>query len=380
MIAAAAALVLLGLTALGPAQARPSSTRATSAAPKAANFDRLARKASQARDENRDDDAIRLYKQCLKIEPSWNEGLWYLSTLLYEKEKYPETRDLLRQFVSYDPEAGPGWALLGMSEFQTREYSRALDHLRRSRSLGLGDRKEMAQSVAYFAAASLTRLEQFDDAMDLLFELVNLGRCDIPVQEAAGLAALRMPLTPAEIPPDRREMVRTAGAAFCVVQMGERDDAEKKFRTLVETYPKEPGVHYLLGTFLTDSHTEEAIRELTQELEISPFHVLARLRLADVYLKQQQPEQAQAFANDALKIEPGEASTHMVYGEVLAAKRDFPGAIRELEKAEQIAPQVVRTRFDLLRAYAAAGRNDDANREKEAIEKLRQPAAAQKPM
>jgi tetratricopeptide (TPR) repeat protein len=379
MIAAAAALVL-SLSALGPAQAKASSTRGTSAAPKAVNFNQLAREASQARDENRDDEAIRLYKQCLKIKPSWNEGLWYLSTLLYEKEKYSETRDLLRQFVSYDPEAGPGWALLGMSEFQTREYSRALDHLRRARSLGLGDRKEMAQSVAYFAAASLSRLEQFDDAMDLLFELVNLGRCDIPIQEAAGLAALRMPFIPAEIPPDRSEMVQTAGAAFCAVQMGQRDDAEKKFRTLVETYPKEPGVHYLFGTFLTDSLTEKAIHELTLELEISPFNVLARLRLADIYLKQQQPEQAQPFAQDALEIEPGEASTHMVYGEVLAAERDFPGAIRELEKAEQIAPQVVRTRFDLLRAYAAAGRTEDANREKEAIEKLRQPAAAQKPM
>jgi tetratricopeptide (TPR) repeat protein len=175
-------------------------------------------------------------------------------------------------------------------------------------------------------------------------------------------------------------MVQTAGAAFCAVQMGQRDDAEKKFRTLVETYPKEPGVHYLFGTFLTDSLTEKAIHELTLELEISPFNVLARLRLADIYLKQQQPEQAQPFAQDALEIEPGEASTHMVYGEVLAAERDFPGAIRELEKAEQIAPQVVRTRFDLLRAYAAAGRTEDANREKEAIEKLRQPAAAQKPM
>lgn len=379
MIAATVALAL-SLSILGPAQAKASSTRGTSAAPKVANFDRLAREASQARDENRDDDAIRLYKQGLRIKPSWNEGLWYLSTLLYEKEKYPETRDLLRQFVSYDPEAGPGWALLGMSEFQTREYSRALDHLRRGRSLGLGDRKEMAQSVAYFAAASLTRLEQFDDAMDLLFELANSGRCDIPIQEAAGLAALRMPLTPAEIPHDRRDLVRTAGAAFCAVQLGQRDDAEKEFRTLAETYAKEPGVHYLLGTFLTDVRTQDAIQELNRELEISPFSVLARLRLADIYLKQQQPEQAQAFAEDALKIEPGEASTHMVYGEVLAAQRDVPGAIRELEKAEQIAPQVVRTRFDLLRAYAAAGRTEDANREKEAIEKLRQPAAAQKPL
>lgn len=377
MIVATVALGL-SLSVLAPAQA--SSNGRQSAAPKAANFNRLAREASRARDENRDDDAIRLYKQGLKIKPSWHEGLWYLSTLLYEKEQYPETRDLLRQFVSYDPEAGPGWALLGMSEFQTREYSRALEHLRHSRSLGLGDRKEMAQSVAYFAAASLTRLEQFDDAMDLLFELANSGRCDIPIQEAAGLAALRMPLTPAEIPRDRRDMVRTAGAAFCAVQMGQRDDAEKEFRTLAETYAKEPGVHYLLGTFLADVRTQDAIQELNRELEISPFNVLARLRLADIYLKQQQPEQAQGFAEDALKIEPGEASTHMVYGEVLAARRDVPGAIRELEKAEQIAPQVVRTRFDLLRAYAAAGRTEDANREKEAIEKLRQPAAAQKPM
>lgn len=377
MIAATVALVL-SLSVLAPAQA--SSNGRPLAAPKAANFDRLAREASRARDENRDDDAMRLYEQGLKIRPSWHEGLWYLSTLLYEKEQYPETRDLLRQFVSYAPEAGPGWALLGMSEFQTREYSRALEHLRHSRTLGLDDRKEMAQSVAYFAAASLTRLEQFDDAMDLLFELANSGRCDVPIQEAAGLAALRMPLTPAEIPRARRDMVRTAGAALCAVQMGQRDDAEKEFRTLAETYAKEPGVHYLLGTFLADVRTQDAIQELNRELEISPFNVLARLRLADIYLKQQQPEQAQAFAEDALKIEPGEASTHMVYGEVLAAKRDVPGAIRELEKAEQIAPQVVRTRFDLLRAYAAAGRTEDANREKEAIEKLRQPAAAQKPM
>jgi tetratricopeptide (TPR) repeat protein len=377
VIAATVALVL-SFSVLTLAQA--SSNGRQSAAPKAAHFDRLAREASRARDENRDDDAIRLYKQGLKIKPSWHEGLWYLSALLYEKERYPETRDLLRHFVSYDPEAGPGWALLGMSEFQTREYSRALEDLRRSRSLGLGDRKEMAQSVAYFAAASLTRLEQFDDAMDLLFELANSGRCDIPIQEAAGLAALRMPLTPAEIPRDRRDMVRTAGAAFCAVQMGQRDDAEKEFRTLAETYAKEPGVHYLLGTFLADVRTQDAIQELNRELEISPFNVLARLRLADIYLKQQQPEQAQPFAEDALKIEPSEASTHMVYGEVLAAKRDVPGAIRELENAEQIAPQVVRTRFDLLRAYTAAGRTEDANREKEAIEKLRQPAATQKPM
>ncbi len=378
MIALVAAMVVMWPT-LALVQAKPSSG-ANVATAEASNFDRLSQEASRAREESRDDDAIRLYRKGLEVRPAWDEGLWYLSTLLYDKELYPESRNLLRQFVSYDPDAGPGWALLGMSEFQTREYSRALEHLQRSRSLGLGQRKEMAQSVAYFTAVLLTRFEQYDDGMDVLFELVNTGRCDTSITEAAGLASLRMPLVPAEIPRDRSEMIRTAGSAFCAVQMGQREDADKRFRSLADTYPKEHGVHYLLGTFLADSRTEEAIHELNRELEVSPFHVLARLRLADIYLKQGQPEQAREPAEEAIKIAPKEASPHMVYGEVLAAKRDLAGAIRELEDAEKLGPQVVRTRLDLLRAYAAAGRREDADREKEAIEKLRQRSTAKSPM
>lgn len=375
MIAVALSLVLV---AVAPGQAPPRGVQARAVAPGHVSFEQVSREAARARDENRDADAIQLYRQALELKPSWDEGLWYLSTLLYDKDRYSESRDLLRRFVSYDPEAGPGWALLGMSEFQTREYARALEHLQHSRRLTLGDRKEMAQSVTYFTAVSLTRLEQYDDSMDVLLEMINAGGCDLPVKEAAGLAALRMPLLPAEIPPDRREMIRTAGAAFCAVQMGQRDEAEKQFHALAETFPKEPGVHYLYGTFLADVETDGAVRELKREVEISPDHVLARLRLADIYLKQEQPEQAQKFAEEAVNIEPNQASTHMLYGEVLAARRDLPNAIHELEKARELAPQVVRTRFDLLRAYASAGRTEDANREKEAIEKLRQPATAPK--
>jgi hypothetical protein len=60
-------------------------------------------------------------------------------------------------------------------------------------------------------------------------------------------------------------------------------------------------------------------------------------------------------------------------GEVLVEKEDLAGGIRELELAEKESPQTVRTKWDLLRAYAAAGRKDDAQREKEEIEKLNAP-------
>jgi hypothetical protein len=57
-------------------------------------------------------------------------------------------------------------------------------------------------------------------------------------------------------------------------------------------------------------------------------------------------------------------------GESLIATGDAAQGIAELEKARDQAPDRVRTHWDLLRAYTAAGRPGDAKREKEAIEKL----------
>jgi tetratricopeptide (TPR) repeat protein len=215
-----------------------------------------------------------------------------------------------------------------------------------------------------------TRFEQYDESMGLLSETVNSGVCDDATVEAAGLAAVRMPLLPSEIPPDRRKMIRLAGSGFCALQLGQRDDAEKLFSQMVTAYPNEPGAHFLFGTFLMTARPEDGIRELRRELEISPFHVPARLRLAEGYLRDEKIDQALPLAGEAVKIDPGDASAHMVYGEALAAKKDLSGAIRELEMARGQAPQMVRVHWDLVRTYTAAGRAAEANREKEEIEKL----------
>ena len=98
MIAGAAALLM--------AFAVSASTQAIQPSTRAQSFEQVARAAQQARDENRDDDAIRLFQQGLELKPEWNEGLWYLGTLLYEKERFGEARDLLRQFVIQSPKFG----------------------------------------------------------------------------------------------------------------------------------------------------------------------------------------------------------------------------------------------------------------------------------
>jgi len=343
--------------------------------PSSSDFAALSEAADKAREENRDDDAVRLYRQALTLQPAWKPGLWFLGMLLYDKDQYAEVRDLMRRFVALEPQAGAGWALLGMSEFQTRDYSRSLDHLQHSRTLALGDNKEMAQAIFYHVAVLQTRFEQYDDAMALLMGMRKSGSSADLLSEPLGLAALRYPLLPAEIPPDRKEMFRIAGQAALADESQKRDEAEKLLTGMTAAYPNEPGVHFFYGVFLLNARPEDGIRELKRELEIAPFNLTAKLRLADQYLKEQQLDEALRLANEVVKLDPANASGFLVSGETLVAKGEMERGILALETARKLRPATVRTHWDLLRAYTSAGRVEDAKREKEEIEKLRRPDA-----
>jgi len=82
-----------------------------------------------------------------------------------------------------------------------------------------------------------------------------------------------------------------------------------------------------------------------------------------------------ALAAEALKLDPQDASAHLARGEALVAKGDLPAAIRELEVARDLAPEIYKIRWALLRAYTATGRREDAGKEKDAIEKLSPPVS-----
>jgi predicted Zn-dependent protease len=369
-------ILLVSLAAV-PVQDASASRTTASTPGTASRFDQLSQAAARARDDDRADDAVQLYKQALALRPNWKEGLWNLGRLLYSKNQFAESRDVLRRFVAFDPEPGLAWALLGMSEFQTRDYSRSFDHLERATAQGVGDRKDIAQSIFYLVAALQTRFEQYDESMVLLLAMVKSGQEPGPLTEPIGLAALRLPFLPSEIPPDRHQMIRTAGEATLALEVQRTDEAERLFADLVVTYPNEPGVHFLYGAILLDLRPEDGIRELKKELEVSPSNVSARLRLAEEYLKEQRPSLALPLAQDSIKLEPNRGPAHMMLGEVLVANGDLDAGIRELETARNQSPQTLRIHWDLLRAYGSAGRSDDARREKEEIEKLSVPERGQ---
>ena len=361
---------LLALAVSFPPQGASSVSLSDTAAQSAGSVEQLAQSAKRARDENRDDAAIDNYHQALKLKPEWDEGLWYLGTLLYEKENYFEACTVLRSFLARNPGNGYGWGLLGLNEYETREYTRALDHLQQSMVLGLGDNRKMTSTVSYVTAILLTRSEQFDESMALLFTRVASGENPSTLVEPLGLAALRLPFQPVEIPADRREMVHLAGAGALAVEAQRYEEADKLFNELEARYPDRPGVHFLIGAYLLGPRPDDGIKELKREIEISPSHIPARIRLAEEYFKRQDMNQGISFAQEALKFEPRNGLAHMMLGEGLVAKGDSISGIKELEIAHDSLPQQAQVRWDLFRAYTAAGRFEDAKREKGEIERL----------
>jgi len=368
---------LFVLTASFSPQASSAHTQSSATAHSAASFDQLALEARLAREENHTDAAIDLYRRSLKLKPEWDEGLWYLGMALYEKGSYLEACDVLRHYLALDPQSAVGWALLGMSEFQTRQYARVLDHLNKSTTLGLGDSRKLMLAVNYVTAILLTRSEQYDDATSLLYRVRGEGEIEANLEVPFGLAALRVPLLPNEIPAERREMVHLAGKAVVALEAQRYEDAEKFLNALEAAYPNQPGVHFLFGAYLLGVRPDDGIKEMKREIGISPWNVPARVRLAEEYQKRKDIDQATVYAQEALKLDPKESAALMLLGECLLAKGDSAGGIRELEAARDAAPDTVQLHWDLLRAYTAAGRKEDAAKEKSEIERLSKDDAQQ---
>jgi predicted Zn-dependent protease len=184
------------------------------------------------------------------------------------------------------------------------------------------------------------------------------------------LAGLRLPLLPAEIPPDRRELVDLAGTAVMALQAERADEAESAFKRLIAAYPNEPGVHFLYGAYVARQHPDEAVPEFEREMQISPFHVLARVRLAEQFIARREFDRALEFARQAIQLDPKRASAHAFAGEALIGKGNAAEGIKELETAEAHDPTVSRVHWDLMRAYAAAGRKEEAKREQQEMKKL----------
>lgn len=138
---------------------------AGAAGAQALSFDDVARQAAAAREGDRLPEAIGLYREGVQLHPAWDEGWWYLATLLYETDQYDDARPAFERFLALKPEAGPGWVLRGLCEFRMADHAAALEHIDKGLRLGVGGRPEFLRVARYHQALLLLRAGQFELAL-----------------------------------------------------------------------------------------------------------------------------------------------------------------------------------------------------------------------
>jgi predicted Zn-dependent protease len=253
---------------------------------------------------------------------------------------------------------------MGLAEFRLKDYDASLDHLQRSRQLGIRTSDELAPVVRYHAAILLTRLGLIDQALQVLNEFAVDGNDSPKVIEAFGIAALRLPMLPTDLPGDRRDAVMIAGRAQYFSAARLLPAAGQAFEQLVTRYPDTPNVHYACGVFLLGEEPDRGLEELQKELKVSPGHSLAMLAIAFEYIRRSDYPSAKTWAEKAVSADPRDFAAHKALGQVLLETGDADGAIRELENGVKLAPNSPVMHFQLAKAYQKAGRAADAERER----------------
>ena len=238
------------------------------------------KQAAAASADRKLDEALALYAKAIRLQPTLIEAHWYVGVINYDQDRYEPARNAFRRVIELSPEKGEAWTLKGLCEFQLKNYESALTDLVNGRHFGLGGNQEIVGVARYHLAVLLTRFEEFDQGAKLLSEFAHEGNDTPRVIEAMGIATLRMPLLPSEVPGARRELVMMAGRATYYSGARLVAAAEKAFEELVTRFPETPNVHYAFGSFLVNEQADRALEEFKAELKVSQRHPLAKLQIA----------------------------------------------------------------------------------------------------
>jgi tetratricopeptide (TPR) repeat protein len=363
-------LCVLSAVSLAAAQAPPPAAPprsrpprpAAKPAPSPAGFAAIEKEAAAAREAGDLEKAVELYKKGLTLRPDWQEGLFGLGTASYDLERYAESSDAFRRLLAKDPSSGLTWVLKGLSSFRLKNYDDALAELLQARERGVTASREISEAARYHTAILLTRLEEYEQSLAILADFGQEGNDSPRIVEAMGLATLRLPMLPDDVPGSRRQMLMLAGRAQYFQSARQFTAAKNAFETLTSRYPDTPNVHYAYGVMLMGEEPEQAIEQFKRELQIMPGHVFAKIQIAFACIKRSEFAEGKPWAEQAVQEAPNQFVAYNALGQIQLALDDAEGAIRSLETAVKLAPDSPAMHFALARAYRAAKRPADADR------------------
>jgi tetratricopeptide (TPR) repeat protein len=326
-----------------------------------ANFEAVAKRAAEARDASRLDEAVTLYTKALVLRPRWGEGWWSLGTIQYDQDKYAPAAKSFEKLLVLDSKNGTAHAMLGLCQFELGKDAQALKNLLAAENLGILKQEELRKVTLYHLGVLQLRAGKFGAARESMGQLIRDHVRTKELTTGMGLAALLIKAqdAPAEGTPGFKVVERT-GVAEVSLAANEFDQAKQIYANLTNEFPDYPNLHFAFGRFLLETHeTDLAVGEFQLELKRDPRNVNSMLEIATA-LQLVDPESGMRYAEDAVKLVPQLPLAHYLLGMLRLNTGDAAGAIPELEIAQKSFPGESGVYFSLGSAYARVGRKADA--------------------
>lgn len=212
---------------------------------------------------------------------------------------------------------------------------------------------------SYAAAVSFLREAMARDPQDLPYRLVLAHSCLWSKQYQCVLDVYHQILS---INAESAEADMLAGEAYD--QMRDDSDAIQEFRNAVKIDPKYPGVHFGLGYLLwCKNDLAEAAQQFQLEADNVPRDAQTLAYWGDSELRLNHPEAARPLVERALKIDDSQELAWLDLGVLDAASGRNQDALRELKRAERLAPSDSQAHWRLARLYLTMGMRSQAQAE-----------------
>jgi tetratricopeptide (TPR) repeat protein len=296
---------------------------------------------------------------------------WQQAVQLFSSQHYSESIPLLKMTVADHSENGTAWAMLGLAEFETKDYDNALLHLQKGAALGLHGSADSVRLAKYRLGLLYIRDSRFEQASTLLVPEAGGNAMSSQIQFALGLALLHKPVFPDVVPASETALVQSAGEVSLLLHNSKYDAAFPKLQSLIQSYPTTPMLHYAYGLALASfSRYDQAVVQFAAESRINPKSELSYVQRAFVELQTHHAADALASAQRAVQLAPNSAEAHYVLGRSLLDSGKFEEALKELQTAAQINPGSAEVHFNLAKVYAKLDRPEEAQRERQRFTQL----------
>lgn len=314
----------------------------------------LERAAEVARERGDTQASAKLYEHALARSPSWQEGWWYYGSLLYDGNRYADAVAAFHKLLQLNDKLGNAWAMLGLSEFEIRDYQRASTDLQNATRLGTD---EPLQNITdYHLALLLNQHGDSDGALILLSSLYLKGVRSEDLQVALGLSLLRVPILPSELDPSRDALIHDAGGLAALIATKDTDKADVAFRDMLSRYATVQFLHYAYGEMLaSEGHDADADAQFKAEADLNPDSALAYLEWSFLCMKAKDYAEAIRLATHASELNQESFLAHYILGNSLLLSGEPKAALPELETARKLAPGSPDIRYSLSRTYARLG-------------------------